>query len=146
MWQPGQRQVRRGKPWSPRLAVHHPRAGLPVADPQQLGLPLLAVGLHAPEHRRLCENTVDRVDHTAHASWNAPGALDHIEWFQGIRTVTTANSDYYIQESLHPDCLAQLALRNCVRQAYNGGTPKGGTCKLSATGRNANGEPNTALS
>ena len=95
--------------------------------------------------RRLCENTVNRVDSSGYSAWNAPGALDHIEWFQGIRTVTTANSDYYIQESLHPDYLAQLALRNCVRQAYNGGTPRSGTCAISATGTNASGEPNMNL-
>jgi hypothetical protein len=95
--------------------------------------------------RRLCENTVNRVDSSGYSNWNAPGALDHIEWFQGIRTVTTAGSDYYVQESLHPDYLAQLALRSCVRQAYNGGTPRGGTCKLSSTGKNAQGEPNMTL-
>jgi hypothetical protein len=95
--------------------------------------------------RRLCENTVDRVDHTSYSSWSAPGAVDHIEWFQGIRTVTTAGSDYYIQESLHPDYLAQLALRNCIRQAYNGGTPRGGTCTISSTGLDAKGEPNMGL-
>jgi hypothetical protein len=95
--------------------------------------------------RRLCENTVSRVDASGYSSWNAPGALDHIEWFQGIRTVTTIGSDYYIQESLHPDYLAQLALRSCVRQAYNGGTPRGGTCRISATGKNSLGEPNMLL-
>jgi hypothetical protein len=95
--------------------------------------------------RRLCENTVSRVDASGYSKWNAPGALDHIEWFQGIRTVTTIGSDYYVQESLHPDYLAQLGLRNCVRQAYNGGTPRGGTCRLSATGTNSLGEPNMAL-
>jgi hypothetical protein len=95
--------------------------------------------------RRLCENTVDRVDHTSYSSWSAPGALDHIEWFQGIRTVTTAGSDYYVQESLHPDYLAQLALRNCLRQVYNGGTPRSGTCAISSTGTDAQGEPNMAL-
>src|SRR3954452_23161907 len=95
--------------------------------------------------RRLCENTVSRVDSSGYSKWNAPGALDHIEWFQGIRTVTTALSDYYIQESLHPDYLAQLALRNCVRQAYNGGAPRGGTCRIAATGTNGLGEPNMLL-
>ena len=48
-------------------------------------------------------------------------------------------------ESLHPDYLAQLALRNCVRQAYNGGAPRGGTCRLSATGADSLGEPNMSL-
>jgi hypothetical protein len=95
--------------------------------------------------RRLCENTVNRVDSSGYAKWNSPGALDHIEWFQGIRTVTTAGSNYYVQESLHPDYLAQLALRNCVRQAYNGGSPRGGTCKLASTGVNALSEPNMSL-
>jgi hypothetical protein len=95
--------------------------------------------------RRLCENTVSRVDSSGYSKWNVPGALDHIEWFQGIRTVTTAFSNYYIQESLHPDYLAQLALRSCVRQAYNGGTPRGGTCRISATGTNGLGEPNMLL-
>ena len=93
--------------------------------------------------RRLCENTVNRVDSSGYSSWNAPGALDHIEWFQGIRTVTTVGSDYYVQESLHPDYLAQLAMRNCVRQAYSSGN--GGTCKISATGTNSLGEPNMLL-
>jgi hypothetical protein len=95
--------------------------------------------------RRLCENTVSRVDASGYSSWNAPGAVDHIEWFQGIRTVTAAGSDYYVQESLHPDYLAQLALRNCIRQAYNGGTPRGGTCNWSSTGLNGLGEPNMTL-
>ena len=114
----------------------------------QTGLPnLKTLELRAAFNgRRLCENTVNRVDSSGYAKWNAPGALDHIEWFQGIRTVTTVGSDYYIQESLHPDYLAQLALRNCIRQAYNGGTPRGGTCKISSTGTDAQGEPNMSLS
>ena len=85
-----------------------------------------------------------RVDSSGYSAWNAPGALDHIEWFQGIRTVTTAGSDYYIQESLHPDYLAQLALRNCVRQAY-GSSLAHATCSISATGTDSLGEPNMSL-
>ena len=38
-----------------------------------------------------------------------------------------------------------MALRNCVRQAYNGGTPRGGTCVRTANGLNAQGEPNMIL-
>jgi hypothetical protein len=95
--------------------------------------------------RRLCENTVNRVDASGYSKWNVAGALDHIEWFQGIRTVTTVGSNYYVQESLHPDYLAQLALRSCVRQAYNGGSPRGGTCHLSGTGVNGFNEPNMLL-
>jgi hypothetical protein len=91
--------------------------------------------------RRLCESTVGRLEEAGYTYWNSPGAVDHIEWFQGIRTITAAGSDYYVQESLHPDYLAQLAERNCTRQAYNGGMPKGGTCVRAANGKNANGEP-----
>jgi hypothetical protein len=95
--------------------------------------------------RRLCENTVGRLEEAGVTYWNSPGAADKIEWFQGIRTVTTYGTDYQIQESIHPDYYAQKALRNCVRQAYNGGTPTGGTCSLSANGLNGRGEPNMSL-
>jgi hypothetical protein len=95
--------------------------------------------------RRLCENTVGRLEEAGVTYWNDPGAVDKIEWFQGIRTVTTYGTDYQIQESIHPDYLAQLALRNCIRQAYNGGTPRGGTCGISALGENSRGEPNMLL-
>jgi hypothetical protein len=91
--------------------------------------------------RRLCENTVGRLEEAGYTYWNSPGAVDHIEWFQGIRTVTAAGTDYYVQESLHPDYLAQLAERNCTRQAYNGGAPTGGTCVRTGTGKNSLGEP-----
>ena len=39
---------------------------------------------------------------------------------------------YELQEDIHPNYWAQLALRNCLTQAYNAGTPKGGTCTISA--------------
>jgi hypothetical protein len=95
--------------------------------------------------RRLCESTVGRLEEKGVTYWSDSGAVDKIEWFQGIRTVTTSGTDYYIQESLHPDYLAQKALRNCVRQAYNAGTPKGGACARSGTGLNTKGEPNMLL-
>ena len=39
----------------------------------------------------------------------------------------------------------QSALRNCVRQAYNAGAPRGGTCSRTTTGLNAQGEPNMSF-
>jgi hypothetical protein len=51
-----------------------------------------------------------------------------------------------VQESLHPNYWGELALRNCVRQAYNGGTPRGGTCTIASSGLTSRGEPNMALS
>ena len=49
------------------------------------------------------------------------------------------------RRTLHPNYWGQLALRNCVRQAYNGGAPRGGTCVRGANGLNAHGEPNMIL-
>ncbi|RNM11193.1 hypothetical protein EFL26_23635 [Nocardioides pocheonensis] len=94
--------------------------------------------------RRLCENTVGLYEEQGLSSWTQAGAVDKTEWIDTIRTAT-ATGDYYIQESLHPNYWGQLALRNCVRQAWNGGTPRSGTCTRGANGFNASGEPNMTL-
>jgi hypothetical protein len=95
--------------------------------------------------RRLCENTVGLLEEKGLSSWTSVGASDKTEWINTIRTVTAVGTPYMVQESIHPNYWGQLALRNCVRQAYNGGTPRGGTCRISGTGRNSRGEPNMAL-
>jgi hypothetical protein len=95
--------------------------------------------------RRLCENTVGLLEEKGLASWQSPGAVDETEWINQIRTVSTIGSPYFIQESLHPNYWGELALRNCVRQAYDGGTPHGGTCTIASTGLDAQGEPQMAL-
>ena len=95
--------------------------------------------------RRLCESTVGLYEEKGLTSWTQAGAVDKTEWVNQIRTVTTAGSSpYYIQESLHPNYWAQLATRSCVRQAYNGGAPRGGACAISGTGL-LNGEPRMTL-
>ena len=96
--------------------------------------------------RRLCETTVGLYEEQGLTSWTQPGAVDKTEWINQIRTVSTccASSPYYIQESLHPNYWAQLATRSCVRQAYNAGVPRGGTCSISGTGL-VNGEPRMTL-
>ncbi|MGN6635003.1 MAG: hypothetical protein ACTHJ6_06000 [Oryzihumus sp.] len=94
--------------------------------------------------RRLCENTVGLYEEKGLTSWTQAGAVDQTEWVNQIRTVSTAGSDYYIQESLHPNYWAQMALRSCVRQAYNAGMPRGGTCSIAGTGLVA-GEPRMTL-
>lgn len=97
--------------------------------------------------RRLCENTVGLYEERGIASWTSPGAVDQTEWINQIRTVSTccgSGSPYYIQESLHPNYWAQLATRSCVRQAWNGGTTRGGKCTISGTGL-LNGEPRMSL-
>ncbi len=95
--------------------------------------------------RRLCENTVGLLEEKGLSSWTQSGAVDKTEWIDQIRTVSTATSDYYIQESLHHNYWGQLAERSCVRQAYNGGVTRGGTCSISGTGL-LGGEPRMTLS
>jgi len=96
--------------------------------------------------RRLCENTVGLLEEVRLANWRAAGAVDRTEWVNQIRTVSTLGTEFYIQESLHPNYWGQLALRNCFRQAYNAGTPKGGTCSRTGTGLTGAGEPVMTLS
>jgi hypothetical protein len=96
--------------------------------------------------RRLCETTVRKLQETSLASWRSAGAVDASEWIANIRTVSAVFGPYYVQESLHPNYWGQLALRNCMRQAYNGGAIRGGTCTRTGTGLNASGEPVVGLS
>ncbi len=91
--------------------------------------------------RRLCESTVGLLEERGLASWRSAGAVDKTEWVNQIRTVTTLFGEYELQEDLHPNYWGELALRSCLRQAYNSGTPRGGTCRRTGTGLNGNGEP-----
>jgi hypothetical protein len=95
--------------------------------------------------RRLCENTVGLLEETGTASWQSPGAVDRSEWVAQIRTVTTIVGPYQLQESGHASYWGQLAMRNCLRQAYNGGNVRGGKCVRSGNGLTALGEPVMAL-
>ena len=94
--------------------------------------------------RRLCETTVNLMENSGRANWTVAGASDTTEWIAQIRTLSTVFGAYYVQESLHPNWWGEKAVRNCVRQAYNGGAVRGGTCNR-GTGLNANGEPNMSL-
>ena len=97
--------------------------------------------------RRLCENTVGLIEEKGLAGWWSAGAVDKTEWINQIRTVSTCcGSNYYIQESLHPNYWGQGALANCLTLAWNNGAPRGGTCTRGANGLNGYGEPNMILS
>ena len=91
--------------------------------------------------RRLCENTVGLLEERGIASWTSPGAADKTEWVSQIRTVTAIFPPYQVQEDGHPSYWGQLALRSCLRQAFNGGAPRGGTCTIGGPGL-VGGEPN----
>jgi hypothetical protein len=94
--------------------------------------------------RRLCENTVGLLEEKGVATWQTPGAVDKTEWVSQIRTTSTIFGPYQLQEDGHPNYWGQLALRNCLRQAYNNGAPRAGAC-THGTGLNTNGEPNMTL-
>ena len=91
---------------------------------------------------RLCENTVGLLEEVGLSSWQSPGAADRTEWVSQIRTLTTIVGPYQLQEGIHPSYWGQLALRNCLRQAYNGGAVRSGTCSNTSSGLNPFGEPN----
>jgi hypothetical protein len=94
---------------------------------------------------RICENTDGLLEETGIANWRSPGAADRSEWVSQIRTVTTVFGPYQLQEDLHPSYWGELALRNCVRQAYAGGAVTGGSCTHTSAGLNAQGEPNMSF-
>jgi hypothetical protein len=95
--------------------------------------------------RRLCETGVGLLEEAGLTSWKQTGAVDKTEWISQVRTVTAIFPPYQIQEDLHPNYWAQLGLRNCLTQAYNSGSPRGGNCAISGKGLNSAGEPNMTL-
>ena len=95
--------------------------------------------------RRLCEKGVGLLEEEGLSLWTNAQAVNKTEWINQIRTISALFPPYEIQEDLHPNYWAQLALRNCLTQAYNAGAPKGGTCGISASGLNSAGEPNMSL-
>lgn len=95
--------------------------------------------------RRLCESTVGLYEEKGLTSWQQSGAVDKTEWVNQIRTVSTIGTKYFVQESLHPNYWAQLGLRSCLRQVWNGGAVRGGACTIAGPGL-VGGEPRMALS
>lgn len=95
--------------------------------------------------RRLCETGVGLYEEVGLADWRTAGAVDRTEWVNQIRTVSTVVGPYFVQESIHPNYWGQLATRSCIRQAWNNGAPRSGTCAIAGTGL-VNGEPSMRLS
>jgi hypothetical protein len=91
---------------------------------------------------RLCENAVGLLEERGIATWESAGAADATEWVSQIRTATTIFGPYQLQEDAHPSYWGQLALRNCLRQAYR--DDRGGSCTATG-GVNQRGEPNMVL-
>jgi hypothetical protein len=93
---------------------------------------------------RLCENTDSLLEEAGLSSWRSPGAVDTSEWVSQVRTATTIFGPYQLQEDLHPSYWGQLALRNCLRQVWNGGAVQSGSC-VHTGGLDPLGEPNMSL-
>lgn len=93
---------------------------------------------------RLCEKGVGLLEEVGLSTWTQSGAADRTEWVSQIRTVTTVFGPYQLQEGIHSSYWGQLAMRNCLRQAYNNGAVRGGTC-TNTSGVNGLGEPNMVL-
>ena len=99
----------------------------------------------ALDGRRLCESTVGLLEEVDLRSWRSAGAVDRTEWVSQIRTATTILGPYQLQEGSHASYWGQLAMRSCLRQAYNGGAVRGGTCLRVGDGLTADGEPRMGL-
>ena len=81
-------------------------------------------------------------------SWTSNGASGGSEWVAQIRGTLSAGGmpplpglARYKNESFHPNCRGQPALRNCLRQAWNNGSVRGGICEFMQNGLGALGEP-----
>jgi hypothetical protein len=93
---------------------------------------------------RLCENGLYHIEPKSTLElWSQEHALVIGEWVTEIRGKPSA--PYAEKESLHPNFWGQLALRNCLRQAYNLGKPKSGECALENNLETSLGEPNMIL-
>ena len=76
-------------------------------------------------------------------SWRNKKAADKSEWVKEIELAPVGAVT--LEEGFHPGYWGQLALRNCVRQVWNGGdVSTGGVC-TPLTGTNRQGEPNMAF-
>jgi hypothetical protein len=95
--------------------------------------------------RRLCENTVGLLEEQGVSSWKSPDAVDKTEWVEQIRTASTILGPYQLQEASHASYWGQLAMRNCLRLAYDNGAVRGGACVRAANGLTSRGEPQMAL-
>lgn len=92
------------------------------------------------EGRRLCETGTKLVEETA----NEAEQIAFAERIEMIRLSTKIyDTPYNVNEAVHPNYYGQLALRSCLRQAFNDGDARSGACLPPADWGvvDANGEP-----
>jgi hypothetical protein len=98
---------------------------------------------------RLCEKGVSHIEDAPNSAGRLgtdPSMADKLEWVNEARSATVVGAPYTLPEGGHANYWGQLAERNCLRQAYNGGNPVSGKC-VPATGGgvDSQGEPNMVL-
>lgn len=97
----------------------------------------------------LCGNSVGLLEEKGYGHWSEPGVVDNTEWITQVRIgpalppwLNPSPPEYQLQEGGHANYWGQLAMRNCLRQAYNNGAGRSVSCSPAAGGGvNAYGEP-----
>ena len=84
--------------------------------------------------RRLCEGGVGLYEEVGLATGRRRRGRSHRVGQPDPHVETVGDSPYYIQEACTPTTGVSWRLRKCVRQAYNTGVPRSGTCVRSGTG------------
>lgn len=95
---------------------------------------------------RLCEKgtvSLGTSKASAIAPWDMQKRFKHLEWVAQIRTLSTFYSGQALEEGMHPNALGQLAIRNCLRQAYQ--ADESAKCVRADDELNEYGEPNMRL-
>ena len=77
------------------------------------------------EGRRLCDRPTKLAEETT-TDAEFRGVAERVQ--QVVISEQMVNTPYDMQESLHPNYFGQLALRSCLRQAFNDGNPRSGAC------------------
>jgi hypothetical protein len=80
---------------------------------------------------RLCETGTSRLPETGLARWDAPGAVDRVEW---VNQVYTTVAPHQVQESLHPNYWGTAAERACLRLVLAGSAESPYRCENSGPG------------
>jgi hypothetical protein len=97
----------------------------------------------------LCSDSVGLMEELGYGHWTEAGVVDDTEWITQVRIgpalpdwLNGSPPEYQLQEGGHANYWGQLAMRNCLRQAYNGGAHRSVSCAPAVGGgRNLYGEP-----
>jgi hypothetical protein len=86
---------------------------------------------HAFDGHRLCETGTVRLSESDPDPWDAPGAVNRLEW---VNQVYTTIAPHQIQESLHPGYWGTAAERACLRLVLTGSAQPSYRCRQAGPG------------